>query len=175
MSISVPTGFCFPKGYLPESFSVNINVCTRLKIQQRYTIAIADACNSNNNDTKGPTPASPTSRNGGCTSFKLKFNLFGGNSYQCANQGDYQDKIQRLIDDTNEKSADINGKNPIVKKSERNCTKTTQTGTCPDGTPIYKTETGKITTTRTTTTTSTPYISQVSYTSSTGTCRTNPI
>jgi hypothetical protein len=175
MSISVPTGFCFPKGYLPQFFTVNINVCTRLKIQQTYETDIVDGCDSKNNKHAGPTPAAPTSRNGGCTSFQLKFNLFGGNSYQCANQGDYQDKIQRLIDDTNEKSADINGKNPIVETSERLCTKTTQTGTCPDGTPIYKSETGKITTTRTTKTTATPYISQVSYTSSTGTCRTNPI
>ena len=166
-SISIPTGRCFPKGYMPNFFSVNINICFRLRVVRTRTIVVVDGC-TGVSTTDGPKSLSPRTENGGCTNFDLKFNLVG-NEYLCTNIGDYQSKVQRLIDSVKAKADQINQKEPIITKAIRKCSKNIGTVTCPIP------EEHDITTTTTITTKATPYISQISYTSSTGTCRTDPI
>lgn len=88
MSVGIPIGACSPANDRQKTFTVNINVTSVLSIETTTVITIKNGCtglNASSNTTKNTI-----SKPGPQFSFPLRFKKFGGNNYQCQNEGAYR-------------------------------------------------------------------------------------
>jgi hypothetical protein len=121
MSLSVPSGKCYPTMGSPIFFSVTIKVCAKLKIERTSITTITNPCDPSKNKTL-PPKTDPVIQPKGCQSFNLDF-LKIGNGYVCTNVSSYTSTMKKFIDSVENDAktmldSDINGQSivQITKK-----------------------------------------------------------
>ena len=90
--MGIPIGACSPANNRQKKFTVNISVNSVLTIETTTVTSVKNGCTGvvTSNTTKDTT-----TRPGPQFSFPLKFQQFGGNDYQCQNEGAYRNAFTR--------------------------------------------------------------------------------